>query len=145
MSFFENVAAGDNHLPKRPKHGDSSSYPDVRLILGRVQQGISNIMDGWATIVNEFDHNDKVEMKIHAVWNLTRHLEPAIRLVILEKLRKDYESTYRNDRWDIDRGEPEFKTRKRLKWAVIWIDQMIKNVKTGEEFDESFGFEADRY
>lgn len=100
-----------------------------------LRKGIANVL-AWATRVDEYEHNDKVEGKIHAVWNLTAHLDATERLEILRDLRDDHESTYVKE-IDEKTGKKRFKNKKRLAWAVDWIDEMIENVTTGEPFDET--------
>ena len=108
----------------------------VATVPDSLRAGIANVL-AWATHVDEWEHNEKAEVKVHAVWNLTRHLDSDERLKVLNDLRNGYEAACKED-------DGRWKKRKRLMWAVKWIDEMLENVRTEEPFDETLCY-ADRY
>ena len=141
----ETVEIGDPEAQprsKRIKRDDDDdakkNVPPTRVLPGTLSAGIENVL-AWATRVDEYEHNDKIEMKIHAVWNLTRHLDAAKRLDGLQDLRHVCERTYVKE-FDEKTETKKFKKKKRLAWAVAWIDEMIANVRDGEPFDDTLNW-----
>ena len=125
----QNKRPNEGALPSPPaKKAKAKTKQTVEDVPAALRDGITNVL-GWATRVDEYERNDLVECKVHAAWHLTRHLDATERLEILGDLREDNESACKDD-------DGKWKKKKRLKWAVDWIDEMIQNVKTGEPFDD---------
>ena len=130
-------SGGEEPILSPPAKKTKTSKTDEN-VPAALRDGIASVL-GWATPVDEYERNDLVECKVHAAWHLTSHLDATERLKILSGLKEDYERACKDE-------DGKWKKKKRLMWAVVWIDEMIRNVETGESFDDSLGvFSTDRF
>ena len=81
--------------------------------------------------ISESEPNRMVELKVFNVWNLTRSEHVNYRIAKLTKMK------------DACKAAQADVKEKRLNWAIAWIEDMITNIKTGEEFDDTL--DAERY
>ena len=92
--------------------------------------GIDQVL-AYSSRIEDGEPNRFVELKILNVWALTRGEDDDYRIEYLTKMK------------DACKAAQEDVKKKRLNWAIAWIDDMINNIKTGEEFDDTL--DAVRY
>ena len=85
----------------------------------------------YSSRIEDGEPNRFVELKIFNVWTLTRSEDDDYRIAKLTKMKNACKA-----------AQADVK-KKRLNWAIAWIDEMITNIKTGEEFDDTL--DAGRY
>lgn len=81
--------------------------------------------------INDGEPNKFVELKLFNVWMLTRSEHVDYRIAKLTKMK------------DACKAAQADVKKKRLNWAIAWIEDMITNIMTGEEFDDTL--DAGRY